>query len=99
MNSSDSTHRIPLEDIDALLFLGGAQITTPALDECFQRGVRVAALRNNGAVWFVVSGPTSGNVHLRLARNRVACDRDQALAISKATGAAKPQSSRRVVER
>lgn len=99
VSSSDGTHRIPLEAIDALLLLGGAQITTQALDACVQRGVRVAALRSNGAVRFIVSGPTSGNVHLRLAQNRVACECDRTLAISKATVAAKLQSSRRVVER
>ena len=97
--SSENTHRIPLEAIDALLLMGGAQITTQALDACVRRGVRIAALRSNGAVRFIVSGSTSGNVHLRLAQNRVASDRDQALAISKAIVAAKIQSSRQVVNR
>ncbi|MCY3873843.1 MAG: CRISPR-associated endonuclease Cas1 [Rhodobacteraceae bacterium] len=97
--SSENTHRIPLEAIDALLLMGGAQITTQALDACVRRGVRVAALRSNGAVRFIVSGSTSGNVHLRLAQNRVASNRDQALEISKVIVAAKLQSSRQVVKR
>ena len=99
VRSSESTHRIPLEAIDALLLMGGAQITTQALDSCVRHGVRVAALRRNGAVRFIVSGPTSGNVHLRLAQNRVASDCGQALEISKMIVAAKLQSSRKVLER
>ena len=97
--SSESPYRIPLEAIDALLLIGGAQITTQALDACVRRGVRVAAVRSNGAVRFIVSGSTSGNVHLRLAQNRAASDHDQALAISKAIVAAKLQNSRHVMKR
>ena len=99
VKSSESTHRIPLESIDALVLMGGAQITTYALDACVRRGVRVAALRSNGAVRFVVSGPTGGNVHLRLAQSRVASDCSHALEISKTIVAAKLQSSRKVLER
>ncbi|MCY3981584.1 MAG: CRISPR-associated endonuclease Cas1 [Roseovarius sp.] len=99
VNLSESMHRIPLESIDALILMGGAQITTQALDACVRRGVRVAALRSNGAVRFVVSGPTSGNVHLRLAQHRAASDCNQALEISKTIVAAKLQSSRKVLER
>ena len=99
VKSSESTHRIPLEAVDALLLMGGAQITTQALDACVRRGVRVAALRSNGAVRFIVSGPTSGNVHLRLAQNKAASDCNQALEISKTIVAAKLQSSRKVLER
>jgi len=99
VKSSECAHRIPLESIDALILMGGAQITTQAIDACVRRGVRVAALRSNGAIRFVVSGPTSGNVHLRLAQSRVASDCNQALEISKTIVAAKLQSSRKVLER
>ena len=97
--SPEGSQRIPLEAIDALILLGGAQVTTPALDACVRRGVRVAALGMSGAFRFAVSGPTSGNVHLRLALFGAAMDEERSLALSKATVAAKLQNSHTVVYR
>ena len=97
--SPDGRQRIPLEAIDALIVMGGAQITTQALDACVRRGVRVAALSMGGSLRFAVSGPTSGNVHLRMALFRAAMDKERSLALSKATVAAKLQNSRTVVHR
>ena len=95
----DGNQRIPLEAIDALIVLGGAQITTQAMDACVRRGVRVAALQMSGAVRFVVHGMTGGNVHLRAALFRAAHDGDASLALSKAIVAAKLQNSKRVIDR
>ncbi|MCE2558086.1 MAG: CRISPR-associated endonuclease Cas1 [Acidobacteria bacterium] len=91
--------RVPLEAVDALVLLGGAQITTQAVDACVRRGVRVAALTMKGAVRFVVGGATSGNVHLRLAHYRAVEDEAHSLRISKVIVAAKLQNSSRVVGR
>ena len=99
MKSSESTHRIPLEAVDTLLLMWRAQTTAQALDACVRRGVRVAALRSNGVVRFIVSGPASGNAHLRLAQNKAASDCNQVLEISKTTVAPKLQSSRQVLDR
>ena len=95
----EGSQRIPLEGIDALIILGGAQITTQALDACVGLGVRVAALKMSGALRFVVGGRTGGNVHLRTALFRTAIDDEASLALAKAIVAAKLQNSRRVVER
>ena len=99
VSSPEGSQRIPLEAIDALVVLGGAQVTTQALDACVRRGVRVAALQMSGAVRFVVNGATSGNVHLRTALFRAAIDDARSLALSKAIVAAKLQNSRKVVDR
>ena len=99
VSSPDGRQRIPLEAVDALVLLGGAQVTTQALDACVRRGVRVAALQMSGAVRFVVNGATSGNVHLRTALFRAAMDDARSLALSKAIVAAKLQNSRQVVDR
>ena len=99
VSTPDGSQRIPLEGIDAVVVLGGAQITTQALDACVRRGVRVAALHVGGAVRFVVNGATGGNVHLRTALFQAATDEDQSLDLSKVIVAAKLQNSRRVVER
>ena len=99
VSSPEGSQRIPLEAIDALVVLGGAQITTQALDACVRRGIRVAALQMSGAIRFVVNGATSGNVHLRTALFRAAMDDAGSLALSKVIVAAKLQNSRKVVDR
>ena len=99
VSSPEGSQRVPLEAIDAVIVLGGAQITTQALDACVQRGVRVAALQMSGAVRFVVNGPTSGNVHLRTAQFGAAMDDARSLVLAKAIVAAKLQNSSRVVGR
>ena len=85
VSTPDGSQRIPLEGIDAVVVLGGAQITTQALDACVRRGVRVAALHMGGAVRFVVNGATGGNVHLRTALFRTATDEVRSLELAKAT--------------
>jgi CRISPR-associated protein Cas1 len=97
--SPDGYQRIPLEAVDAVVLLGGGQITTQALEACVRRGVRVAALRQGGSVRFVVGQPTGGNVHLRMALYRAVNDEQLSLDLSKTIVAAKLQNSRKVVAR
>ncbi|MCY3630459.1 MAG: CRISPR-associated endonuclease Cas1 [Bacteroidota bacterium] len=99
VSSPDGSQRIPLEAVDALVLLGGAQVTTQALDACVRRGVRVSSLRMSGAIRFVVHAATGGNVHLRTALFQVATNQKQSLELSKIIVAAKIQNSRKVVER
>ncbi|MDE0450461.1 MAG: CRISPR-associated endonuclease Cas1 [Gammaproteobacteria bacterium] len=95
----EGNQRIPLEGIDAIVVIGGSQMTMQAIDACVIRGVRVAVLRRNGAIRFVVNAATGGNVHLRMALFQVVSDDLRALAMAKAVVAAKLQSSARVVGR
>ncbi len=44
VSSPEGSQRVPLEAIDAVVVLGGAQVTMQAFDACVRRGVRVAAL-------------------------------------------------------
>ena len=99
VSSPEGSRRIPLEAIDALVVMGGAQITMQALDACVHRGIRVAALKRGGSVRFTVNGGTSGNVHLRSALFQASMDTSRSLALSKAIVAAKLQSSGTVVGR
>ena len=99
VSTPEGSQRVPLEGIDAVVLLGGAQITTQALDACVRRGVRVAALRVGGGVRFVVSGATGGNVHLRTALFQAATDDARSLDVSKAIVAAKLQNSKKVIDR
>ncbi|MDE0100158.1 MAG: CRISPR-associated endonuclease Cas1 [Truepera sp.] len=99
VSSPEGSQRIPLEAIDAVVMLGGAQVTTQALEACVRRGVRVTALKMSGAVRFVVGGSTGGNVHLRTSLYRAVTDNAHSIALSKAIVAAKLQNSRKVVDR
>ena len=93
------TTRVPLAGIDALVLLGSGQVSSDALAACVKRGVRVASLRRSGAVRFVVGGPMSGNVHLRMAQHAAVLSEDHSLKIAQAIVAAKLQSSRRMLLR
>ena len=99
VSSPDGSQRVPLEALDALVVLGGAQVTMQALDACVRRGVRVAALHRGGGVRFVVNGATSGNVHLRKALFEAVMDDSRSLDLSRSIVAAKLQNSRKVVGR
>ncbi len=94
------TTRIPLASIDAVVLLGSGQISTDALAACVKREIRVASLRRSGAMRFVVGGPLSGNVHLRIAQHEAVLSEEHSLAIAQSVVAAKLQSraaSRQVV--
>ena len=99
MSSPEGSRRVPLEALDAVVVLGGAQITMQALDACVGRGIRVAALHRGGGVRFVVNGATNGNVHLRKALFEAVTDDSRSLDLSRAIVAAKLQNSRKVVGR
>lgn len=99
ITTPDGSQSIPLEAIDAVVMLGGGQLTSQAMDECVKRGVRVAALRRSGAIRFVLGGATGGNVHLRTAQHRASNDEDRSLTIAKSIVAAKLQNCRAVVSR
>ena len=99
ITTPERKQRIPLEGVDALVLLGNGQVTTQALDACTRRNVRVSALRPSGAVRFVVTKPTGGNVHLRTSLYAALSSDERSLAFAKATVAAKLQSSKKVVAR
>jgi len=99
VSSPEGSQRVPLEAIDAVVVLGGAQVTMQALEACVRRGVRVAALRRSGAVRFLVNSATTGNVHLRTALFEAVMDDSRALDLARVIVAAKLQNSRRVVGR
>ena len=99
VRSPDGSQKVPLEAVDAVVMLGGGQITTQALEACVKRNVRVVALRQGGSVRFVVGGPTGGNVHLRAAQYDAVADEGQSLIVARAVIASKLQNSRRVLGR
>lgn len=99
VKQESGTTRIPLAAIDTVVLLGSGQVTSDALAACTKRGVRVASLRRSGALRFVVGGPMSGNVHLRMAQHAAVISDGHSLAIARAVVAAKLQSSRTMLLR
>ncbi|HEX9775944.1 MAG TPA: CRISPR-associated endonuclease Cas1 [Actinomycetota bacterium] len=94
-----SKSRVPLEAIEAMVLLGAAQVTSEAIEACVNRKVRVAALRRSGKVRFVIGGPTSGNVYLRVAQQQVAQDPPRRAAIARWVVAGKLQNYRKLLRR
>lgn len=99
VSTADGKRRVPLEGVDAVTLLGGAEMTVDAIAACAERQIRVACLRRSGAIRFTVIGPRSGNIHLRVAQHRVAADPSASLGIARLVVGAKLQSSRRVILR
>ncbi|MCY4279433.1 MAG: CRISPR-associated endonuclease Cas1 [Acidimicrobiaceae bacterium] len=91
--------RIPLASIDGVVLLGSGQISTDALAACVKREIRVASLRRSGSIRFVVGGPLSGNVHLRMAQHEAVVNMEHSLTIARSVVAAKLQSSRTMLLR
>lgn len=92
-----ASKKIPIATVEGIILLGYAQVTSQTLAECTRRGIRVAAISRNGHLRFAVSGPISGNVHLRLAQYRAADDPGVAALVSQAVVAGKLQNCRRMV--
>lgn len=91
--------RVPIESLDAVVLLGSARVSSDALAACVERSVRVTALGRGGKVRFVVGGPTSGNVHLRVAQFRAAGDPVRTAALARWFVAGKLQNYRRLLVR
>ena len=98
VSSPEETHRIPLEGLDAVILFTG-QITTDAITECVKRNIRVASLTRAGRIRFIIGGPTSGNVHLRISQYFSSTNESCVLKLCRVFVAAKLQNSARVLSR
>lgn len=90
--------RIPIEGLDSVVLFTG-QLTTQAIAQCVRRRIRVAALTRSGRIRFVVGGPTTGNVHLRIGQYTASTTPDHTLNLSRLTVAAKLRSTTHILAR
>ena len=90
--------RIPIEGLDSVVMFAG-QFTTDAITQCVRRRIRVAALTRSGRIRFVVGGPTTGNVHLRIGQYMTSTTFDQTLDLCRVIVAAKLRSTMHVLGR
>lgn len=93
------SRRVPIETLEAVVLTGRAEITNDALGELVRRGVRVSAVSKTGRLRFWVSGPTSGNVMLRLSQYEHSVDPSHAVRLAKHFVAGKLQNARRLMIR
>ena len=99
ISAPDGKKRIPLESLDSVVIVGGAQITTHSIDACVQSGVRVSAHTQGGRIRFVVNSETNGNIHLRMALFDSVMNEGKSIKLSRAIVAAKVQNSAAVIHR
>lgn len=91
--------RYPLAGLESVVIASAAGISAEALGRCVRAGVRVVSLHRGGAVRFSAGGPTSGNVHLRIAQLRAADSPQQSARLAQVFVAGKLQNSRRMLQR
>jgi len=91
--------RVPIETLDGVILTGRAEISNNAIGQLVQRGVRIAALSKTGRVRFIISGPTTGNVHLRLAQFSASTNPEATHQISRWLVAGKLQNYLRIIQR
>lgn len=91
--------RVPLAALESIVLLGNGQISTQALTKCVERNIRVCSVRRGGKLSFVLGGPVSGNVHLRVAQLHQHDDPAIRAALSRTIVAGKLQNYRRLLKR
>jgi CRISP-associated protein Cas1 len=91
--------RFPLEGLEGVIVGSRCEVSTATLARCVSRGIRVSQLAANGKLKFAVSGPTRGNVMLRIRQYESSVSKDSSLALAQSFVAAKLQNQRRCVMR
>lgn len=96
---SRQVQRVPIETLEAVVLTGRADISNDAIGELVRRGVRLAAISKSGRLRFAISGPTKGNVLLRVAQYDCSRQPGRSLRLAKMFVAGKLQNSRRMMSR
>lgn len=90
--------RVPLNELEAVVLVGNAQVSTQALAACSAARVKVSSLSRGGKLRWSTTGPTSGNVHLRVAQCHASEAEVARLALSRSFVAGKLQNGRRLLK-
>lgn len=89
--------RIPLNELESVVLVGNAQVSTQVLRACSAARVKVTSLSRGGKVQWSTTGPTSGNVHLRVAQCHASVTDAERLALSRWFVAGKLQNGWRLL--
>lgn len=85
---------IPIHHLESVCVFGASSISPPAMDLCWEHGVAINFLSDNGYLQARVTGVADTSVTLRRAQFRVADDPVRAAAIARQIVAGKIQNSR-----
>src|SRR4029434_8013220 len=85
---------IPIHHLESICVFGASTISAPALDLCWEHGVAVNYLSENGHLQARMTGVADTSVTLRRTHFRVADDLAKCTAISRQIVAGKIQNSR-----
>ncbi len=85
---------IPIHHLESVCVFGASSISPPAMDLCWEHGVAINFLSENGYLQARVTGVADTSVTLRRAQFRVADDPIRAAAIARQIVAGKIQNSR-----
>lgn len=91
--------QVPLHHLGAVMCFGDVLVTPAAIERCLEEGRSLAFFSLTGRFLGRVSGPTSGNVLLRLAQYRAYEEPPKAADIARAIVAGKLQNARQVLLR
>lgn len=99
IENSDDSFRVPIETVEQVILTGRAEITNTTMGTLVERGIRLAAISKSGRIRFVIGGPVSGNVMLRVGQHDAARDEERSLEIARLLVAGKLQNCRRMLLR
>src|ERR1017187_6739772 len=85
---------IPIHHLESVCVFGASSISPPAMDLCWEHGVAINFLSENGYLQARVTGVADTSVTLRRTQFRVADDPARAAAIARQIVAGKIQNSR-----
>jgi CRISPR-associated endonuclease Cas1/CRISPR-associated protein Cas4 len=75
--------RVAMDSIDALVIVGSANVSTPAIMACLERGISVSFHQANGRLLGSVGSGLANNVALRVAQHTWAADPSRALLLAR----------------
>jgi len=99
VKDAETQTRVPMESLEAIVLLGNASVTPPALAECTKRGVGVTSLTRSGRIRYRVVAGGSGNVLLRMQQLEVYNRPEASDTIARNIVAGKIQNSRGLLSR
>ncbi|RIV28085.1 type I-C CRISPR-associated endonuclease Cas1 [Alicyclobacillaceae bacterium I2511] len=91
--------RVPLHHLHSIVAIGRVSLTSPLLARCAQDGRSVVMLNTRGKFLYRIVGPTTGNVLLRIAQQRLLQQPENAIPIVQAVIAGKLHNCRQVLLR
>jgi CRISPR-associated protein Cas1 len=99
MVDDDTRLRVPLRHLQAVVFFGRINLSTPLIHRLAEEAISLVLLDDNGRFKARIDGPVSGNVLLRRAQHQQSMNPDFGVAMARACVAGKIKNARQVLMR